>query len=57
MSITKRFYKENGNKKICYQVQVYIRGMRLKTQTFKTKREAFIWHDKERFFLREPLQN
>lgn len=51
MSITKRFYKENGNKKTCYQAQVYVRGFRLKTRTFKTKREACIWHDKEKLFL------
>ena len=41
MSITKRFYKENGSKKICCQAQVYVRGVRLKTRTFKTKREVF----------------
>ena len=52
MSITKRFYKENGSKKICYQAQVYIRGVRLKTRTFKTKREALVWHDKEKVFLK-----
>ena len=51
MSITKRFYKENGNKKTCYQAQVYVRGVRLKTRTFKTKREAFIWHDREKIIL------
>lgn len=55
MSIAKRFYKENHSKKTCYQAQIYIRGVRVKTKTFKTKKEAFIWHDKEKRTLKGDL--
>ena len=52
MSITKRFYGKNSYKQTCYQAQIYVRGFCVKSRTFKTKREAFIWHDKEKIFLK-----
>ena len=48
MAIIKRYIKKNGQKKVCYQAQVYIKGIRLKCRTFKTKTEACVWHDKQK---------
>ena len=48
MAIIKRFHKKNGKKKIFYQAQVYVRGMRLTYKSFNTKAEAVIWHEKQR---------
>ena len=48
MAIIKRFHKKNGRKKIFYQAQVYVRGMRLTYKSFNTKVEAVIWHEMER---------
>ena len=48
MAIIKRFHKKNGKKKIFYQAQVYVRGMRLTYKSFNTKVEAVIWHEMER---------
>ena len=55
MAIIKRYIKKNGQRKVCYQAQVYVRGYRLKCKTFKNKTEACIWHDKEKEqFLKNP---
>ena len=55
MSIIKRYFKKNKQKKLCYQAQVYVRGVRLKCKTFKSKTEACVWHDKEKEkFLNNP---
>ena len=57
MAIIKRYIKKNGQKKVCYQAQVYVKGFRLKCKTFKTKTEACIWHDKEKEqFLKNPSE-
>ena len=48
MAIIKRYIKKNGQKKICYQAQVYVEGLRQKCKTFKTKTAACIWHDKQK---------
>ena len=48
MSIIKRYFKKNKQRKVCYQAQIYVRGVRLKCKTFKSKTEACIWHDKEK---------
>ena len=45
MAIIKRFHKKNGKKKIFYQAQVYVRGVRLTYRSFNTKAEAVIWHE------------
>ena len=48
MAIIKRYIKKNGQKKVCYQAQVYVKGFRLKCKTFKNKTEACVWHDKQK---------
>ena len=48
MAIIKRFHKKNGRKKIFYQAQVYVRGVRLTFKSFNTKAEAVIWHEEQR---------
>ena len=48
MAIIKRYFKKNGQRKVCYQAQVYVRGVRLHCKTFKNKTEACIWHDKQK---------
>ena len=48
MAIIKRYFKKNGQRKVCYQAQVYVRGIRLQCKTFKNKTEACIWHDKQK---------
>ncbi len=50
MSITKRFYKKT--KKTCYQAEIYIRGTRVRTRTFKLRRDAVTWHEKEKTMLK-----
>ena len=57
MAIIKRYVKKNGQKKVCYQAQVYIKGIRLKCRTFKNKTEACVWHDREKEkLLRDPSE-
>lgn len=51
MAIIKRFHKRNGKKKIFYQAQVYVRGIRLNYKSFNTKVEAVIWHEQQRIKL------
>ncbi len=48
MAIIKRYIKKNGQKKVCYQAQVYVKGVRQKCKTFKTKTAACVWHDKQK---------
>ena len=47
MAIIKRFHKKNGKKKIFYQAQVYVRGVRLVHKRFDTKALAVIWHERQ----------
>ena len=57
MSIIKRYSKKNGQRKLCYQSQVYVKGVRLKCKTFKNRIEACIWHDREKEkLLRDPSE-
>ena len=57
MAIIKRYNKKNGQKKTCYQAEIYVRGVRLKCKTFKQRTEAYIWHDKEKEnLLRDPSE-
>ncbi|MDE0151103.1 MAG: site-specific integrase [Bdellovibrionales bacterium] len=48
MAIIKRYIKKNGQRKLCYQAQIYIRGVRLQSKTFKNKTTACVWHDKQK---------
>ena len=48
MAIIKRYIKKNGQRKVCYQAQVYVKGIRLQCKTFKNKTEACVWHDKQK---------
>ena len=48
MAIIKRYHKKNGKKKVFYQAQVYVRGMRLTYRSFDTKASAVIWHEMQR---------
>ena len=55
MAIIKRYIKKNGQRKLCYQAQVYVKGIRLQSKTFKNKTSACVWHDKQKEqFLRDP---
>ena len=57
MAIIKRYIKKNGQRKTCYQAQVYVKGVRLHCKTFKSKTEACIWHDREKEkLLRDPSE-
>ena len=51
MAIIKRYIKKNGQRKVCYQAQIYIRGIRLQCKTFKNKTTACVWHDKQKEIL------
>ena len=56
MSIIKRYSKKkNWQRKLCYQAQIYVGGVCLKSKTFKQRTEACIWHDREKEkLLRDP---
>ena len=57
MAIIKRFHKKNRKKKVFYQAQVYVRGMRLTYKSFDTKAEAVIWHERQRKkLIRNPSE-
>ena len=43
MSIIKR---QNKNKKVFYNVEIYIRGVRMAFKQFYNKAEAHSWHDR-----------
>ena len=49
MSITKIKRK----RKTVYFAQVYLNGVRVKSKSFDTKTEAYVWHDKEKARLKE----
>ena len=48
MAIIKRHKRTNGKRKLFYQAQVYVRGVRLTYKSFNTKAEAVIWHEKQK---------
>ena len=55
MAIIKRYIKKNGQRKLCYQAQVYVGGIRLQSKTFKNKTSACVWHDKQKEqLLKDP---
>ena len=45
MSIRKRYKK---NKKVFYEAQVYVRGVRLAYRCFDSRAEAHSWHDQQK---------
>lgn len=51
MAIIKKYKIRNRKKKIIYQAQVYVRGMRLNYKSFNTKAEAVIWHEEQKKLL------
>ena len=50
MAIIKRKYRLKKQQKptIFYQAEVFVKGVRVATKTFSTKREAVFWHEKEK---------
>ena len=50
MAIIKRRYKSKNHKKpvIYYQVEIFVKGVRVSTKTFSTNREAVFWHKREK---------
>ena len=50
MAVIKRRYKPKGQQKpvIYYQAEIFVKGMRVSTKTFTTKREAVFWHEREK---------
>ena len=56
MAIIKRYKFKNKKKRIFYQAQVYVKGVRLAYQSFETKAEAIIWHEEQRRRLTKSPQ-
>ena len=50
MAIIKRRYKSKKQQKpvIYYQAEIFVKGVRVSTKSFSTKREAVFWHEKEK---------
>ena len=50
MAIIKRKYRTKKQQKpvIFYQAEVFIKGVRVSAKTFHTKKEAILWHERER---------
>ena len=50
MGIIKRRYRIKKQQKpvIFYRAEVYVKGVRISAKTFSTKREAVLWHEKEK---------
>ena len=48
MAITKRY----RNKKTFYQAELFVKGVRITTKNFSTKREAVFWQETERHKLK-----
>ena len=50
MAIIKRSYRTKKQKKpvTFYQAEVFVKGVRVSMKTFPTKREAVLWHEKEK---------
>ena len=55
MAIVRRYRKKR--KKICYQAQVYIKGVRQAYKSFKTKTEAVTWHKEQKEKLSHNLHS
>ena len=42
-------YKKNNKKPMTfYQAEIFVKGVRTSTKTFQTKKEAVLWHEKEK---------
>ena len=50
MAIIKRKYRTKKQQKpvIFYQAEVFIKGVRISAKTFSTRRDAILWHEKEK---------
>ena len=50
MAIIKRTYRKNKQQKpvTFYQAEVFIKGVRVSMKSFSTRREAILWHERER---------
>ena len=49
MGIVRIKYKKKNNRKVIYYcAEIYVKGVRISRKTFSTKREAVLWHEKER---------
>ena len=50
MAITKRQYQTKKQRKpvTFYQAEVFIKGVRVTTRNFSTRREAILWHEEQR---------
>ena len=43
-----KYTKKNNQKVIYYCAEIYVKGVRISRKTFSTKREAVLWHEKEK---------
>ena len=49
MGIVKiKYQKKNKQKVIYYCAEIYVKGVRVSRKTFSTRREAVLWHERER---------
>ena len=49
MGIVKiRYTKKNNQKVIYYCAEIYVKGIRISRKTFSTRREAILWHEREK---------
>ena len=50
MGIIKRRYQPKKHQKpvIFYRAEVYVKGVRVSEKTFSAKRDAILWHEKEK---------
>ena len=49
MGIVRIKYKKKNNQKVIYYcAEIYVKGVRVSRKTFSTKREAVLWHEKEK---------
>ena len=50
MGIIKRRYQPKKQQKpvIFYRAEVYVKGVRVSAKTFSAKRDAILWHEKEK---------
>ena len=50
MGIIRRQYRKQNKQQVAtsYRAEVYVKGFRVSAKTFSTKREAVLWHEKEK---------
>ncbi|MEQ1875661.1 MAG: site-specific integrase [Bdellovibrionia bacterium] len=56
MSVTKRVRSKNGKKKVFYQAEVFVRGVRLRSRAFDTLGAAHFWHDEQKSKLEHRIE-